>query len=351
MTLTGTNFPQSLTSGTFSVTFGGNNKCLPVSVSPTQLKCITESLKTSPTGSITMTVAVNGKTDATKSVTKRTDPTTVESVSPSSVSPVLKATLTLTVNGYSSTLDKDDLEVWITSKTKAGVRYNMNVVETGPVSGQPSRQYIKVKFGGADSDTYNFFVRSRSYGSFDASSLTFTTVGKITGFSPKHGSIHGGSLITIDGYHFSATDIQDNPVRIGYTDCLVESTTATQIKCRTVARHENEVGTDEVIVLLKTYEEADCAVSGGCNFNWVDSASVTSHSTAYDATANDYVMTITGTGFQASNVPSLTNANTKVHVDDLEQQTLSVSNTQIKVKLNNLKSFKSLDIDIYLPIG
>jgi hypothetical protein len=66
-------------------------------------------------------------------------------------------------------------------------------------------------------------------------------IGIVTDFFPKTGSIHGGSLVTISGYHFS-TDFQNNPVRIGYTDCLVEESKETEIKCRTVARHENEVG-------------------------------------------------------------------------------------------------------------
>jgi len=157
----------------------------------------------------------------------------------------------------------------------------MNVLEVGP-SGASSDQYIKVKYGAADSGLYNFLVRARNYGNFDTTGVTLTAVGKVTGFSPKQGSIHGGTLVTIDGYHFS-TVATDNPIRMGYTDCLVESTSTTQIKCRTVARHEGTTGEDDLVVFLRTFEEAVCDVVGGCKFTWTDSSFVTSFDVSYDS--------------------------------------------------------------------
>jgi hypothetical protein len=140
--------------------------------------------------------------------------------------------LTINVTGYPyTTLDKNDLEVSIVSQNGKIVRF-INVVEAGTTS---TGHYIKAKFGGSESDIYNLRVRARSYGNFDTTGITLTTIGKVTNYNPKSGSVHGGTLITIDGYHFS-TDIQDNPIRIGYTDCLVESSTPTQIKCRTEPR-------------------------------------------------------------------------------------------------------------------
>ena len=87
-------------------------------------------------------------------------------------------------------------------------------------------QYIKVKFGGSDSGVYNLIAKSRSYGNFDSTGIVLQTVGKVTDFYPKSGSVHGGTLITIDGYHFS-NDYLDNPIRIGVTDCMVEKSTPT----------------------------------------------------------------------------------------------------------------------------
>lgn len=178
-----------------------------------------------------MTINVNGVTDASLSVTVRTDPTKVTSISPNSVSPVLKTLLTIKVTGYPNNLDKNDIEVFAVGRTKHFVT-PINVVEVG-VDG--TDQYLKVKFGGSESDVYDLRVKSRAYGNFDTSGVTLTTIGKVTDYNPKSGSVHGGTLITVDGYHFS-DDYQDNPIRIGYTDCLVEKSSPTQLVCRTEPR-------------------------------------------------------------------------------------------------------------------
>lgn len=76
------------------------------------------------------------------------------------------------------------------------------------------------------------------------------------------GSVYGGTLVTIRGYHFSQT-ATDNPVRIGYTDCLVVNTSEFQIQCMSQPRVEESEGTDELIVFLRTFEEAPC---DACSF-------------------------------------------------------------------------------------
>lgn len=96
----------------------------------------------------------------------------------------------------------------------------INVIEVGNDVGD---QYIKVKFGGQESGIYDIFVTSRTFGKFDSDGIVLTLVGKVTDFNPKRGSVNGGTLITIDGYHFSE-EATDNPVRIGWVDCMVEST-------------------------------------------------------------------------------------------------------------------------------
>lgn len=79
---------------------------------------------------------------------------------------------------------------------------------------------------------YDLHVISREFGRIDTTRITLELIGVITDFSPKQGSVHGGTLVTVTGYHFS-NDPMDNPVRIGWVDCLVESSTETEIKCRT----------------------------------------------------------------------------------------------------------------------
>jgi hypothetical protein len=76
----------------------------------------------------------------------------------------------------------------------------MNILEVGT---EGDNQYIKAMFGGSESGIYDLKVRSRSYGKLDTTGITLTLVGKILDFNPKEGSIHGGTLVTIDGYHFS----------------------------------------------------------------------------------------------------------------------------------------------------
>ena len=93
---------------------------------------------------------------------------------------------------------------------------------------------------------------------------------------------------------------------------MVESTTPTQIKCRTVARHEDDVGIDEVIVFLRTFEEAKCADENTlCKFKWINDAQISSYSTSYDATLGHYVLTLLGTSFG----DSLDATNVEVMID------------------------------------
>jgi hypothetical protein len=265
-------------------------------------------------------------------------------VTPASISPVLKRVLTILVRDYPTTLDKNDIDVILQSQKDPNLLRPINIVEIG-VNG--TDQYMKVKFGGSDSGLYNIIVKSRSYGNFDTTGITLQTVGNVTDFYPKTGSVHGGTLITVDGYHFS-DDYQDNPIRIGYTDCMVEVSTPTQLKCRTEPRVSGELGddpTDDFIVLLKTYEEAVCGVNGGCKYTWTDSAKLTSYEVNFDDSLNDYVLKLTGTGFNS------TLDNTEVLIDNMKQELVNASNTEINVRIMSMMSSVSLNTDIHLPTG
>ena len=70
-----------------------------------------------------------------------------------------------------------------------------------------------MKYGGAKSGVYDFYVSSEAVGSM--SLLTFTSKIEVLDFNPKQGSKYGGTIITITGGHFSDNP-QDNPVKIGY---------------------------------------------------------------------------------------------------------------------------------------
>ena len=96
--------------------------------------------------------------------------------------------------------------------------YQVNIVEISNTNG---KEFIKVMFGGALSGNYSIVVLSQQYGYFVTTGVTFQAVGKVTSYYPSQGSLNGGTLITINGYNFSNGAITDNPVRVGYTDCIV----------------------------------------------------------------------------------------------------------------------------------
>ncbi len=53
--------------------------------------------------------------------------------------------------------------------------------------------------------------------------------------------------------------------------------------------------------MLKTYEEAVCGFGvGKCTYTWTDDAMVSNYSVDFDSTENQYVLTVTGTGFNAT---------------------------------------------------
>jgi len=131
VTITGQNLPHSFTEGNvFSIVFGDAGKCKVVSVASTQIRCITSKFSAGVT-TATGTVTVNGLVDSSLSLAVRNDPSKIVSVTPSSVSPVLKTIITLKVNGYSGTLQRDDIVLTaVSQKDKSVIRY-INVVEVG----------------------------------------------------------------------------------------------------------------------------------------------------------------------------------------------------------------------------
>ena len=213
---------------------------------------------------------------------------------------MLKTELLLTVNpGYTGTLDKDDLEIFLEHSTDSSKIRALNVISV-----DNSAKTILVKYGGAYSGVYNIAVRSIANGRFSAEGVQITAVGKVTDFNPKQGSIEGGTLITITGYNFS-TDGLDNNVRIGKTDCIVQSSSNTEITCRTLPKRVDssniDANTESLMVFLKLSEEAVCETADGvCDFTWLQGnniPSLISYTVDWSSTINEYQVTLIGTGF------------------------------------------------------
>lgn len=150
-------------------------------------------------------------------------PAAVSSLVPSMASPVLKQLLTLNVINNINTLSYSDLSVMLVSVSNPHYTRPLNVVNISNTNGN---QFVQVMYGGAPSGNYSVVMMSAVHGLFDTSAIIFQAIGVITSFSPNQGSINGGTLITINGYNFSSV-ITDNPVSIGWTPCLVQTSNST----------------------------------------------------------------------------------------------------------------------------
>jgi hypothetical protein len=73
---------------------------------------------------------------------------------------------------------------------------------------------------------------SAIHGRIDTDGLGITVISQVFDYQPKQGSIYGGTTVTITGENFS-NDPLDNPVKIGDHYCYVETSSPTQITCKT----------------------------------------------------------------------------------------------------------------------
>jgi hypothetical protein len=151
---------------------------------------------------------------------------------------------------------------------------------------------VTLKFRGAPSGDYHVFLKSSTRGRLDTENLKIKTQAVVTGISPKRGSALGGTTVTITGENFSDNAL-DNPVWIGDSDCLVQSTSATEIVCKIEHRDAITDFSDypkegPVSVFLRLGETAACGTDS-CTFTFEEpKAEVTSIRLA---TKDDPIMT------------------------------------------------------------
>ena len=236
------------------VTFSDDTDCEIMTTSSSELTCLVSGFDETTIDIVnpyTITVDVNGVVDSSMTVMLLPTKQSGHTVSPTSVSPVLATTLTVTLEStYPDTLRAADFTARLVDQT--------NPMETRPlyVMGvDDAAKSISIKFPGAASGNYYVQVNSANIGRIDKTPLSLEVVGKITDFNPKTGSFLGGTLITIDGVNFSE-DPLDNPVKVGDHYCLVETTSSTQITCRIVETGLKTSESAEIIVFLRTTEEA-----------------------------------------------------------------------------------------------
>jgi hypothetical protein len=253
-------------------------------------------------------------------------------LSPSSVSPVLKTKITVTLEpSFPHVLDKKDLSMWVTNKNDSSIVKLVNVVSVD--DGAKSFQGM---FGGAESGIFDVHVKHATYGLVETSSLSLNVGSTVTSVSPKSGSIYGGNILTIQGTNFG-TEKTDNPVQIsfnggvGSVNCFVLTTMATQITCRVDDTIEKEAGSEGlVIVFLKTSEESVCdnSVCGGYTFTG-NLPNITAAETQFDTTSGNWEMKISGSAFENSKTLS---------VGGVEQVLKSATDSDLTFTLSNLTS-------------
>ena len=265
-----------------------------------------------------VTVIVNG--------VENTNPITVEilpekqsgfSVSPTSASPVLSTILTVSLEDtYPEELLVEDFTARLVDQLNSTITRPLYVMSV-----DDSTKEIRIKFPGAESGNYYVQIESASIGRIDKTPLSLEVIGKITGISPTYGSIHGGTLVTIDGVNFS-DDPLDNPVKVGDNYCLVETTSATQITCRIVETGYTESVQGEVIVFLRVSEEAQSDVDQ--LFTYAQPLeSLSTVSNAFDDATNRIIVTASGTGFPAGDITGTT-----LYLDGILQETLDVTDSE-----------------------
>jgi len=135
----------------------------------------------------------------------------------------------------------------------------------------------------------------------------------LTDYTPKKGSIYGGTLITITGTNFG-TEKTDNPVQINLgdtgVDCKVITTQATEITCRVdessfaqkkIADAVANNAEPKLVVFLKTSEEAKCVGNHLCEFLFTDTLPEVTQ-VASEISGEDIIVSLTGTGFTAGDI-------------------------------------------------
>ena len=132
-----------------------------------------------------------------------------------------------------------------------------------------------MKYGGAYSVTYALIFKSAINGNIDSQQAPVEVVFELLDFSPKQGSIYGGTKITLRGGPFT-TDLDETVVKVGYklTDgidhyCYLISATELEVTCRSPLDLNREAKEYEVVLFSATFEEGNCEMANGCMLSFL----------------------------------------------------------------------------------
>jgi hypothetical protein len=337
MTITGDNFGTSASA--ISVSYSDGTACTVTSATMTSFTCVNSRFATASVGTtLTVTVTVNGETDSSLTTTLATGAISTMRLEPSTASPVLKTEIVAFLDSaYPETLNASDFTAILYSHNDTTYERALYVMSVDDAA-----KSVKIKFPGAESGLYYLQLSSTQHGRLDSDVLQLDVHGSVTSFSPTQGSKYGGTLITILGENFG-TVTTDNPVMIGADYCYVQTTNATTITCRTDLLPANSVGSQLMIVFLKTSEEA--ATPNGADLQYeyvVPSMEVTGITAAFSDVDFSHKVTVAGNNIDST---------IELLIDGFSQELLSHTSTEAVFKLTNLNSVSTTAVTIYSAEG
>ena len=260
ITIIGTGFGLSLDQPSDTAVMLGNSPCQIISLSNTQIICVTNPKTTDSTLEIT----VNEKIYQNTSVFSYDDTNapTISAISPSSASPVLYTSIKINGNNFGS--DKSSIFVKLVSTNVPNKNYDCYVNNV-------NNTQINCTSTGGNIGTYKLIVKSQVNGysvdSVDEAS-TFSFELYVTSITPTSGSWGGGTLITITGHNFSPNQ-GENQVTIGEISnirCNVVNFSSNQLQCITEENIPQLTGPQSIAVMSRIVELASC--QGACSFSF-----------------------------------------------------------------------------------
>lgn len=218
------------------------------------------------------------------------------SMVPTSASPVLKTELVVTLApSYPETLVQEDFTAVLFSQDDEDYERELYVMSVDDAA-----KSLTIKFPGAVSGTYQLQLSSTQHGRIDSDLLILGVHGTVSSVSPLTGSKYGGALVTITGENFSDNAL-DNPVKIGEHYCYVQTTSPTEITCRTDFLTAQVAQDEMVIVFLKTSEEAATPNGDDILFTFaVPTTEIQDIQVEFNDVDFKHQVVVSGTGFDAS---------------------------------------------------
>ena len=321
ITLTGSGFLPSITSGTMDssgsgedamkVTIAGNI-CTIQTVSATEITCKTAAGSHGDNTTIvevTYKSTVSTENSSLFALSNSSTPT-VDSISPTFASPITKTVLTLTGTNFDSTKENNTVTLeWVSqADNDSHNRDSWPCYVTAATSTE-----ITCTLPGGRAGTYNgvytenglkFMVTVNDGDALFNGTLDIAL--ELTEVSPTTGSPQGGTLITLKGTGFSET-FTSNTILLGTDDaiCTVESVTVSPtrgesiITCRSPPKPADWAGEDTVYILGRIQMEGTSCELCKWNYNDDSVTATVSSMSANNGKAGDTI-TITGTNFGTS---------------------------------------------------